>query len=528
MRLLIIGIDGATWNVLDDDVLNNHMPNLHRLQNLGSWGVLRSCDPPITPAAWTTCITGCQPYTHGVVGFRDYAFKTNNLSISTADSCRVPTLWEHLSDQHYTVASINVPWTYPCRPVNGVIVAGYGVPGMNADFSYPKAFGKELLNAIPDYDILADWTHGDMNDMALLDKNISEIENRFRQRVRAAQFAAEKFNPDVMMVQFQNTDLLQHFAYSWVDRNTRDRYPQQRDRIFKMFGDLDQCIGDLLKTAGGHDLHIAIVSDHGLCRMRGMIRPNALLYQWGYLQPKPVIHRMLRRMHRNVQKLTPAKKQRMNLELKTPVNWKKSKAMVVYPALLGHIYLNVKGRNKDGCVDPGREYHAIIEDLRNRFSALKDPQTHQPVFESVQTPAERYGTDNPDPQIVGDLILVPAQGYIVHQSASRKAEPVKIVPDDSVAGCHCYEGIYLFSGPNVKQGRNKTAHIVDVAPTLYALLGAKVPDYIDGKPLLHLFEKSVQVDRLHTDAVHIRKQHELSENEQLLIQQKLSELGYMD
>lgn len=72
MKILIIGLDGATWDVLDDFVLDNYMPNLKRLKAGGYSGILRSTDPPVTPAAWTTCITGCQPYTQGWLSWRGY------------------------------------------------------------------------------------------------------------------------------------------------------------------------------------------------------------------------------------------------------------------------------------------------------------------------------------------------------------------------------------------------------------------------------------------------------------------------
>lgn len=143
MKVLIIGLDGATWDVFDDFLLDHHMPNLKKLKSEGYSGVLQSTDPPITPAALTTCITGCQPYTHGVVGFKDYPSRDNSLHVSSAASCRVPTMWEELSDQGYKkVASINVPWTYPWREVNGLVVAGYGLPSTEADFTYPHDFKK--------------------------------------------------------------------------------------------------------------------------------------------------------------------------------------------------------------------------------------------------------------------------------------------------------------------------------------------------------------------------------------------------
>ncbi len=530
MKALIIGLDGASWDVFDDYLLENHMPNLNRLRNEGYWGVLRSTDPPITPAAWTSCMTGCQPYKHGVVGFRDYSFADNGLNISTSASCRVPTIWEELSRQGYKVASINVPWTYPCRKVNGVIVAGYGVPGMDVEFTYPPDFARELLAKIPDYEVLADWEKAESYDAELLDRNAQKIEHRFSQRVQAAQLAFDRFSPDVMMVQFQNTDLVQHMAFGFVGRGIRDLYPRQRDRMFTMFKKLDDCIGSILEMTAGENHSEIVVSDHGLCKLRGEIRPNALLYKWGYLKPKSYFGRAVRRTRRNLQKFGILKNVNMALELKAPIDWKKSRAMVIYPALQGYVYLNVKGRNKKGCVEPGTEYDRIVEDLRKRFSSMSDAATNEPLFEFVGKPTELYSVDNPDPELVGDLVLVPAHGYIVQHTASLKVEPIKMLDGDSVTGTHCHSGIYIFHGPNIHQRKGPQAHITDVAPTLMAMLDAEVGSYMDGKVIKNAFLREVPVKYQSSSTeqlIRAKAGKGLSKKEISEITKQLSALGYL-
>ena len=527
---MIIGLDGAGWDVFDNHLLQNHMPNLNRLKKKGCSGILRSTYPPITPAAWTTCITGCQPYTHGVVGFSDYSFEINSLRISTSASCRVPTMWEQLSEQGYSVACINVPWTYPCRKVNGVMVAGYGVPGTDVEFTYPAEFGDELLAKVPDYKILADWQQAKEYSDDLLDKNICEIEKRFGQRIKAARLAVEKVAPDIMMVQFQNTDLLQHFAYGFVDRRTRDKYPKHRDRIFKMFEKLDDSIGKLLKMVDPVGSNVIVVSDHGLCKRRGKIRPNVLLRKWGYLKPEPVLQRIARRLRQSFHKKKSSRNTKPSLEFKTSVNWETSRAMA-YPALLGYIYLNVTGRNKSGCVHLGPEFDGIIEDLRNRFSQMTDPVSKGPLFECVKTPRELYGVENLNPELVGDLILVPREGYIINKIAARKTKAVKTFPADSIHGCHSYGGIYILGGRNIRQLAGKQKHIVDVAPTVMAMLGAEIPAYMDGRVLDEFFIKKPALTHKSAStkapALDDREQG-LSAQDEQRIAEKLSALGYLE
>ena len=541
MKVLIIGLDGATWDVLDDFVLTNYMPNLNRLKTGGCSGILQSTEPPITPAAWTTCITGCQPYTHGVLGFKDFNCENDCLSISSSASCTVPTMFEELSRQGYEVASINVPWTYPCRKINGIMVAGYGLPGTNVEFTYPPEFKEELLGKISDYDVLADWQENGKDDNVPLrlssqdeaageqfEKNIAAIEKKFEQRLETAKIINGKLNCDILMVQFQNIDLIQHHIWSALDKKTRDNYSQKRDRIFSMFKKLDDTIVGLLELAD-EQTTVAVASDHGFGPMKAAVRVNKLLHQWGYLKYKSPLGSLIRKLKRSMPGQKQKNKSHISIELKTPVDWKHSKAMVMYASMNGHIYLNVKGRNPTGAVEPNCEYDKCLDDLKERFSSVTCPVTGKRIFGKIATPAELYGTQKAKAEKLGDLIVVPEPGYIVHQSTSRKGPVFKYTNTDSPPGCHYSSGIYIFYGPGIKKGVEKKAHIVDFAPTIYAAAGAKLPNYMDGKVMAEVFSKDIRIEYISDETQRGRAQKQsLSEEEQHIIQQKLAQLGYMD
>jgi predicted AlkP superfamily phosphohydrolase/phosphomutase len=439
-------------------------------------------------------------------------------------------MWEELSQQGYNVASINVPWTYPCRKVNGFVVAGYGIPDTQVQFTYPADLKKELLTNIPDYKVLANWEQSDDYSQEEFDDNMSRVERCFEQRVKTAKIINNKFAWDILMVQFQDVDLVQHHVWPYIGKNTRDNYPFERDRLFLAFKKLDQAIGSLLELVDDGQSAVVVVSDHGFGKMLGSIRANMLLYKWGYLKFKSSVSRMFRRLHRNLNPILDTEDGSVPIEIKTPVDWKHSKAMVMYAAMNGHIYLNVKGRNPYGTVSRGREYDGIIEDLRARFSQVTHPMTGENMFTHVLTPAELYNTDFEKVEKLGDLILVAKPGYIVHQSTTRKGDPIKLQPEDSLAGCHYWDGIYIIHGSEFKTGRDKPAHIVDLAPTIYAMLGAKLPAYLDGKVIHDVFSKQVKVEYLKSQKAESTGslQEGLSEREQMLIHQRLSELGYMD
>jgi predicted AlkP superfamily phosphohydrolase/phosphomutase len=534
MKILIIGLDGATWNVLDDFLLEQCMPNLNKLKSDGSSGVLRSTEPPITASSWTTCITGCQPCTHGIIGWHEYSCSEDQLRISTSGSCKVPNIWQELSKQSYKVASINVPWTYPCKEVNGIIVAGYGCPGPESQFTYPSDFKDELLRRIPDYDIVSKWDKSREYSLNELDANMKRVERSFQQRVETAKLVSEKINWDVMMIQIHDTDLIEHHIWPYLDKTTRDQFPQQRDRIFESFKHLDVAIGSLLELVSTEESMVVVVSDHGLFRKIARVKPNVMLCQWGYLEPKgtlrTMIQRRLRKSFDNVRG-KEGKKSGIKQPKEYDFKWTSSKAMVIDTAVNGHLFINVKGRQPDGIVEPGTEYDELLKELRERFTNAVNPHTGELIFSKVGTPSEVYDFTESDTTMFGDLVLVPQPGIELVLSDSRDGEYIEMTRSDSLMGAHCYEGIYLFSGRNIKCSIGKETQIVNIAPTIYAALGAELPTYMDGNVLETLFEKEIpivyQKGRIDVPCRSNDKQI-LSTEEEAEITKRLSALGYVE
>ena len=144
-RVLVIGLDGATFDILSPLMAEGRMPKMAEAVAGGASGILRSTVPPITPAAWTTFLTGKQPGTHGIIDFERYDVRTNQLALnSTRCLDHVRTLWKIVGDQGLKVGSVNVPMTFPAVPVNGFLVSGFETPGPDSDFVYPALLKDEI------------------------------------------------------------------------------------------------------------------------------------------------------------------------------------------------------------------------------------------------------------------------------------------------------------------------------------------------------------------------------------------------
>ena len=171
-KVLIIGLDGGTWSVLTPWINNGSLPNLGRLQQAGCWGDLLSTIPPLTAPAWSTFATGKNPGKHGVFHFVSSGFSQAARTVGATPeivdsrSIKSATLWDILGHHNRKVGLVNIPMTYPPRPVNGFMITSFLTPPNASVFTYPP----ELSSKLTDYQIDLDRfiSHkpfaGDSND----------------------------------------------------------------------------------------------------------------------------------------------------------------------------------------------------------------------------------------------------------------------------------------------------------------------------------------------------------------------------
>ena len=133
-RLLIVGLDAATFDLICPWIAEGKLPNLAALMKNGAWGRLASILPPVTPPAWTSFMTGKNPGKHGIFHFLGARPGTYKLSYLNAASRRAKTIWRILSDAGYTVGTMNVPFTCPPEHLNGFQISGMDTPSEKSPF----------------------------------------------------------------------------------------------------------------------------------------------------------------------------------------------------------------------------------------------------------------------------------------------------------------------------------------------------------------------------------------------------------
>jgi predicted AlkP superfamily phosphohydrolase/phosphomutase len=542
-RVLILGLDGATLDLVRPWAEAGRLPALKGLMDRGAWGTLTSTVPPMTSPAWPSFATGMYPAKHGVFDF--VSAHSGSFNIVNATAVRAPMLWDLLSTHGKRVGVINVPVTYPPRPVNGFMVSGLLSPS-GAEVTYPADLLQRYDGREPTYRVMPSIQYKPGNEGPFLDdlEALIGVREQYALRLMGDQ-------PwDMLMIHFLSTDLAQHALWRYTD----PRHPRfeagspYRDAIERIYRRVDRAIGALLAEAGDGTTTI-VMSDHGFGPLHGVVNLNILLWQQGLLHFKRDPLTRLRAMlfqHGLTPKLAYKLIERLNLQ-NLVARLAKSTRNAVYNKFLsfddvdwtrtvayslghvGQIYINVAGRERQGIIARGAAYEQAIERVTDALGTLTMPDGRpmvDRVIRAAELPGGPYADDGPDLQLVLDgyryisCPLFATDGHVLS----------KQIRGDS--GSHRMEGTFVVAGPQIRRaGRVEGTRIVDLAPTVLSLLGCPVPDEMDGRVLSDLLTAGVLAydeawDR-ETAAGARPEPVSLSPEEEDELQQRLRGLGYL-
>ncbi|MHC4911878.1 MAG: alkaline phosphatase family protein, partial [Planctomycetota bacterium] len=204
-KVMVIGLDGASFNFIGHFCRTGIMPNLNRFWQESCNGELVSAYPPVTPAAWVTFMTGKLAGKHHVLDFEQFRFRDNSLRYNSAADIQAQSLWTIISEHNRKVAVLNVPMTYPPEKVNGILVAGFNVPNRSSQYTYPTAFKADLLKCVPDYLNHAPKPH-DVRSASAFENTAKEYMRTIDDYHQAVNLIDEKLDWDFLMVVFPHTD----------------------------------------------------------------------------------------------------------------------------------------------------------------------------------------------------------------------------------------------------------------------------------------------------------------------------------
>lgn len=530
--LLVLGLDGGTFDVLGPLAEAGDMPTLARLLAAGAHGPLRSTVPPITPAAWASFLTGKHPGKHGIWDFRIYDPAGYRDALVSSRTLVDPTFPRLLTAAGLRVAVVGLPLMYPPPQDAGTVVAGFDTPSVTVTFTHPPELAGRLRQAIPDYRFVATLETGaDAETDARFAELVTAVERSIAQRATVAHLLLDDGPWDVFLLHVQDTDALQHKV--WADLIDPPRRPGRRERLRRVYRDLDAHLGSIVARFPP-ETHVLVVSDHGFGLHRGRVYPNVLLRRWGFLtQPGRWRSRLRRSLRKRFGRPRMTGPDGWSWELRVrqrafaaslPVRWRSTRAYVGVAEVYGLLYLNLRGREPEGTVSPGPEAERLLADLERRFRTVTDPVDGSAVFTdvlrgSVVAPEDRHGRRP-------DLVLVPRADLTVGRELNDR---LWLEHYRAPMGTHRPEGLFVLSGPTVAVGRLPApVDLVDLAPTILAMAGVPIPRDVDGRVLQECFVAPLTTSEQDAPAHPARGEPPaLSPEDEASVTERLRALGYL-
>ncbi len=476
--ILIVGLDGVPWELLNAVTSRGRMPHLASLIPQARRGVLRSTLPPNTGPAWTTFATGKNPGKHGIFSLFRYGDGFVPRPVQSTD-IQGETFYEILSRAGLRSVLINLPVSYPPREFKGVIVGDLLSPG-------PYIYPPDLEPILDGYRVFYDHRLEGMD----LVEDILDVERR---RTNVARQLFDHQPWDLFFVMFSGTDWLSHFCYPEMLRERTNLGV----RAASLFTEVDRLLGEWMAKLPPH-AHAILLSDHGFQECSHRLDLNSWLEARSLAtkrrrragDPQAEGHTLVRRSGREV--ITPPGLLRLarrfprarraflramravgrDVKFDSPfeVDPERSRAFALRGSPYG-IYINPRSP-----VNP-EERERLVRGIVLGLRELRNPKYPGPAFEVVGEREEIYGSGNAV-FMAPDVVCIPAPGLFLDVSLTHGPG---IVP--KAASWHSQEGFILMTGPTFSPGELERADMCDLAPTILELLHLAVPPDMDGRPL---------------------------------------------
>lgn len=528
-RLLVIGLDGATLDVIEPMVREGKLPNIARFMEEGSYGPLRSTIPLLSPVAWTTFSTGVSPAGHGIFDFLCRKAGTYDLYYASSAHREFKPFWVDLGEQKRKAVVMGIPATFPPDALNGVMAAGEPAPFKSPERVFPPSLYEEIVSNLGD-EVFKVFTKK---------KNVSidTFSTILKRNYELAKFLLKKTPDwDLGVIVFTITDIVQHFFWKDFDRSHPGHADSDGpDPVRRIYAMADEVIGELAELAGD-STDLMIMSDHGFSPLVETFSVTKWLVDEGYLrfEDKGQIKEFGEiasggmRLLKSI--LGHGGPPEINL---SGIDW--SRTRVYFVGVAGSIFVNLKGREPEGIVSK-EEYEPLLDEISAKLKALKGSKGDG-IIKEVHKVSEIYPSTRGN--FAPDLFVEWNRGFNISREGCPSKNAVRsvgklldMIKPPMWSGTHHRDGIVMLKGPSVKKWGLKGAAIADLAPTIYYLMDATLPQGMDGK----ILKESVRDEILESRPVRLgsagaeqsKPGGEQSEDDLDYVKKSLRGLGYLE
>jgi predicted AlkP superfamily phosphohydrolase/phosphomutase len=546
-KVVCVGLDGATFDVIDPMIRSGRLPNLARLLATGARSSLTSTIPPLSAPAWVSFMTGMNPGRHGVFHFRAMERGALGAGLVGSWAIRGKTIFDHACRAGLNIVAFRVPMTYPPWPLNGVVVSGFPTPDPRATYSEPPEIAQQMGPVLK--------LGAGAKLVAGVEAQVDNFDFYQSRCTEAAVRLLRDQHPDLFCYVNSVTDWMAHkfWGYSESTGPDANQFGVPGGALVEHFYErADASLGDVLSVAQ-KDALVVVLSDHGMGpRSHCRFSTNAWLAEQGLLaRParagvRAVVPALLEAVRDGIPNKTalkqwlwknaPPLRDFMRKSAGAlpgyggPIDWRRSKAYrVAMHDLVEGVNVNLAGRESQGCV-PAADFEEVRDSVVAAARGLVDPATGARVFDAVYRREELYRGDHA--HVAPDVVLVLDPAYEFGRGTARRSfGRISQTSLKRSSATHRPDGILVLAGPGVRRGSALDgASLVDVPATILWALGVELPEEMDGRVLTEAFEgEAVRPHPIRWSAGSPQQTPEgvYTPEEQRRMEEHLEDLGYL-
>lgn len=518
---LVLGLDGA-----DPDLIRRlgreTLPNLFALADRGTAARLESVMPAATLPNWSTFLTATDPGTHGVFDFTTR--KGYRVAFTGGTERAVPTLFSRLDAMGQTCACIGFPGTWPPEQwKRGAFVSGWDSPVAfegNDSFVWPRSLHAEMRSRFGEIQF-DDVDEFEADNEGWHSRLPQALISRIEHKVELAKWLLAKQSWDAFAFYFGESDTAAHYLWSLHDESSprRPHKVSESDArsLASVYKALDQAVGDIVAFAGGSEVEVTLVSDHGsggssdkVLHLNRVLADAGLLHfrksSWMSGATRLAKEAALTRMSPRVRQAI------FRLAGKAMPGWLESNARFAsidmqstqaFSEELNYfpsVHLNLRGREPLGQVSVA-EKDRVVRDVTDAFLRVRDPWTGDRVVKQVHRREDLYAGPHVSraPDLILEMSLDRGYSYNLMPSPPARGAWRKLTANEwlgrkgrSLPGSHRSHGIFYAAGPSVRRGIAINPTMADAAATFLARMHVSPASEMSGRVLTEILRDTNQ------------------------------------
>jgi predicted AlkP superfamily phosphohydrolase/phosphomutase len=504
--VILIGFDATEIDVVERLLAAGRLPNLARLRQQGRWGRLQTEPPHFLSLVWSTFFCSSRLGDHG--WYFNKIWNPEHQRIEVADPSWLPLqpFWLSL-DQSYRVALLDLPYSTPLPAgPNMTVLSGWQCHDDFGRNALPSGLWAQLSKR-HGRPRMARELFGPQDSATLLAQREEVVEgNRQFAEICRDLLSSERF--DLFLAVFGLVHRGTHYLWdlSQIDPDHLDARTRAilEGSLDDCYASADEALGQVLEAAPP-DARVIVFALHGMGPNDGWyeILPrliahihrgdggaplkSGMLFRLRQALPWTLVRQVTRRIPTAWnQSLLPLWSRRMH-------DWPNTKYFALPMDYNGYVRLNLKGREKEGCVDP-RDADRVLADLDAALRSFRDIESGRPVIQGTIKVDDLVPPDAPRRRFLPDLVVlwdpphpVGASSGLVSDRFGEIRWPKGRKLASGRSGNHTPHGWFIAKGPGIPPGASsRTYDTADLMPTVFRWLGAAQPSHFAGRPIEEL------------------------------------------